>query len=194
MANDSNKVLVGSGKVGGYIFSLDADADLPTDASATLDSSAKGLGYVSSDGITRTVEVGTEQVEDLNLDIVRTLTTDTSVELSCTLLEVNVNNMTELYGADNVTVTPADDTHGEQIAVRFTGEQLPRRAYVVELVDGENIGRFVIPEGQVTTPGGGELTFVKNQTINHTLTIRAYRATTGEYFNHYTDNGQTSGE
>jgi len=192
MANDASNVRVGAGKVGGYIYSLEAGTTLPTDASTALDPSAVGLGFVTADGITRTVEVSTEDIQDLNLDIVRTINTDTSVQISCVLLEVNEDVLKELYGEDNVTVTPADSSHGEQIAVSFDGSQLPRKSYVVELVDGDALGRFVVEDGQVITPGGGELVFAKNQAIQHTLTVRAYRAADGNYFHHYTDDGKTT--
>jgi len=190
MANDARKVRVGAGKVGGYLFSAALGTALPTDAREPLDDGFRGLGYVSNDGITRTVEVSTEDIQDMNLDIVRTINTDVSVQISSALLEVNADLLVELYGEDNVTVTPASSSAGEQIAVKFTAEQLPRKSYVIELVDGDDLGRFVIPEGQVITPGGGELVFAKNQAIQHTLTVRAYRDASGDYFHHYTDDGQ----
>lgn len=175
--NNASNVRVGTGKVGGYVFHAPLGTTPPTDSTTALEAAYEGLGYVSEDGVSRNVEVTTEDVLDWNGDVVRTTTTERNAEVTLAFLEWNEQVAKAVYGADNVTVT------GDKIKVAFTGEQLPHEQWSVELADGDEDGRLWINDGQVTTPGGGELTFSRSAAVQHSITIKCFRDSDGKFFN-----------
>lgn len=181
MANDATKVIVGSPKVGGYAFSAVLGSTLPVNSTTALAAPllAGGLGYISEDGVQRSVDVSTEDIKDWNGDTVRVIQTEVAVEFTATLMEINENALAAVYGDDAVTV--ADNL----VSVSFDGAALPHKVWIFELADGETTGRLVIGDGQVSNPGGGEITFEKGAPIQHEVVIKCFRDATLDFYHHY---------
>lgn len=174
-------VEVGSPKVGGYAYAGDIDtATPPTDATSPLTGYTE-LGYVSEDGVTITPTVETEDRRDWGGDVVRTLLTERGAEVTVTFIESGPDTLREIFGDANVTVT------GDAVHVKFDGEMLPHRRFSFELKDGEHVGRLVINDGQVTTPGGGERQYTRTELKQYEVTIKCFRDADGAFYHEYKD-------
>ena len=179
MPNQSAMVRVGSPKVGGYAFSAALGTAVPTNATTAL-AAAYGtglLGYIPSDGLTRSTAVDTEDIQDWNLDVVRVVVTDKSAEFTCTLIEMNENVLKEVYGATNVTVTTG------AFDIAYDGEPLPHKQYAFELKDGARVGRIAINDGQIINVG--DVSYTKSAVIGHEVTIKCFLDASNKFFHEY---------
>lgn len=175
--NTATNVRVGTGKVGGYVFRAPLGSTAPTDSTTALDEAFVGQGFVSEEGVSRNVEVTTEDILDWNGDVVRTTTTERNAEITLAFMEWNEEVAKSVYGDANVTVVDDD-----KFKISAVLEQLPHSMWSVELADGDNTGRLWINDGQVTTPGGGELTFSRSAPVQHSVTIKCFRDESGSFF------------
>lgn len=161
MALDATNVRVG---VTGAVYVADTDTTLPTDATTALDGGFADVGYISDGGVTESH--GTE-ANDIrawqNGDLVRRVQTSHDLTLSFTMVETNDVTLREFYG------------NLEDGTVRITGEQLPPRAWVLSVIDGDHAFRIVVPNGQITERG--DITYANGDAIMREVTITAYPTT-----------------
>lgn len=183
MGNTAN-VRVGSPKVGGYAFSAPmATIPLPTDATTALPAAYEDLGYLSEDGVQINPQVESEDRLDWGGDVVRTLLTERGAEVVVTLIECGAVTLAEVFGEDNVTVTgTAPD---ESYHIKFTGDLLPHKQYSFELKDGTRVGRVLVNDGQIITPGGGERQYTRTELKQFQVTIKCFRDAGGDFYHEY---------
>lgn len=138
---------------------------LPADADATLDPGFLDHGYVSEDGVT---EATTRTVEPIrawqNAAVVRRVTTEGEATYTFTLIETTADNV-ELFYADAVDAA----TGAVRVRPTVTGD---RRAYVLDVIDGTEFIRTVIPEGEITERG--EQVYQSGAPIGYQVTVTAY--------------------
>lgn len=140
---------VGVPKVAGGIWHYPAGTPLPTDAYTTHPVGLKPIGGVSDEGYTYTSERQTEKKKDWNGNKVRSLQTSKDDSFEITFIEfLNPMVMAEVFGPDNVTVTPPSASHGTHIATKSVADVLPHGAYVIDTFDGKVKRRRVIPDAQ----------------------------------------------
>lgn len=173
-------VEVGSPKVGGYAFAAPLTATPPIDATSPLVDYVD-LGYVSEDGVQVNPTIETDDRRDWGGDVVRTLLTERGAEVVVTFIECGPDTLVEVFGEDNVTVA------GDVITIKFTGDMLPHRRWSFELKDGDRVGRLVINDGQITTPGGGERQYVRTELKMFEVTIKCFRDDDGAFYWEYKD-------
>jgi hypothetical protein len=147
-------------------------ATAPTGTGGTI-TGFTGLGYVSEDGVKETRDRSTNDIKAWqNGDTVRTVVTDSSLKYQLTLIETKKETVELYYGA---TVTQAASDGSWVIVPSATGG---RRSFVIDVVDGSNLLRIYIPQGEVTEVG--EVTYSNGDPIGYEVTITAYPdATTG---------------
>lgn len=139
---------------------------LPTDATTALDVAFEKLGFVSEDGVTKTVDASDDKIKAWGGDTVRVVRSDHSVSYTLTFMESgNPVLLKAIYGEDNVIVT------GSKIEVRTTSQMPVRAAFTLEMLDGETAIREVIPNGQLTQ--SGDVPFVHSGVIQYEVTIEA---------------------
>ena len=162
--NDATNVGVGKPKVTGAVFIAPAKTTLPTDASATLDTKFKGLGYMSEDGATIAEERDSEDIPAWGGDIVYTAQTSYKETIAFTPIEINPEVMKAMYGEDNVKVEEGKLTVTHNVA------ELPELPLVIETApNSKTVTRYVVPRAKLTEKGdlslngsdpmGRELTF-----------------------------------
>ena len=175
----------------GAAFAAPLGSTLPTSVDIALDAAFVSLGYVGEDGITETTDRSTDEKKDMGMDVVKVLQTDYTHEFSFVLLEsLNANVLKAIYGAENVTVTPATSTHGTQVTVRKTSKKLPKQAWVFDTMDSELGAKYrnVVGQGQVTSVG--DVVLAASDTIEYEVTLKVFKMPSGEYVTTYTDDGQ----
>lgn len=147
--------------VTGGIFVAPTGTTLPTDPDEVLDGEFDDLGYVGEEGIT---EAQASDVTDIlawqNSAVVRKVQTSHDLTYALTLIETKTEVLETFYG-------PLDGA-----VVEVTGDQLGRKSFVIDVVDGEHDIRIVVPEGQVTERG--DITYANGEAIGYPITITAY--------------------
>lgn len=167
MANpDSSNVLVGKPKVTGGVLAGAVSATLPDDATSPVDAALVGLGYVSDAGLVQTIGTDTTPVTAWGGDEVRTLRTSHTVSYAVSLIETTADTLKEVYGIDNVSVA------GDLTTVAINSAANGTRAYVFDMVDGDNDIRIVCPNAEVTAVG--DISYVDGEPIGYDLTITCY--------------------
>lgn len=129
----------------------------------------KPAGYVSSDGITKTVDRETEKIKDWNGDTVIVLTTEHSVILKLTFLEsANAEVLKMVAGEENVEVLD-DGT----LKVVDNAEDLPHRSmnFTIKGQSSRKI-RVFAPDAQVTNVG--DVVFVRSDIIKYEVEIECF--------------------
>ncbi len=145
--NSTSDVTNVKGVDGGYGFSAPAGTTVPAIGSA-LGSSFANMGYISSDGLEESVETDSEEVTDLNGDVVYVMTSKETEKLTFTLISLTADSLKEMHGQGNVTTTSSLTT------VKHKTTDRGQRTYVFELLlkDGR-AWRKAVPYGQVTEVG-----------------------------------------
>ncbi len=165
MANDTANVSTGKGVAGGYVFRAPvATATIPTDNTTALGTEFVGLGYISEDGISESIESDSENVVDMNGDVILVASSSREETITFTLVEVMADALKVAYGDANVT------TANDVITVKHNGADTGQHVYVFELVlkNGRK-WRQVVPVGSVTEVG--ELTINSGEVVGREITI-----------------------
>lgn len=171
---------VNVGYTGGVYFA-DTDTDLPTDATTTLDVDFVEVGYLGEDGITQSISESSQQIKAWQAgDIVRMMQTDQSVSYKFTMIESNSNTLAAYFGDDNYSAGVGTIKAG----------QMPRKAWVLYVVDGASKIRVVIPNGQITERG--DVVFQTASAIGYTITIEAFPDSEGAKSYTYYDTATVS--
>jgi len=159
MALDSANVRVA---VTGEISVGATTAAAPTAVSSAL-TGFTGLGYVSEDGVTESRDRSTNDIKAWqNADTVRTVVTEANLSYTFRLIETNAETLELFYGSaaagGDLTVIPST-----------TGG---RKSFVIDVVDGTELLRIYIPQGEVSEVG--DVVYASGEAIGYEVTIRAY--------------------
>jgi hypothetical protein len=153
------------GVTGGVYFAPTATA-LPTDSDTALDAAYLDVGYISDDGVTQTIGVDTTDIVAWqNSDVVRKVQTSHDVTFQFTMIETNENSMEAFYGNYSTGT------------IEITGDQLPRQRMVLEVIDGDDHIRVVIPDAQVIERG--DVVYQNGEPLGYPVTVTAYPDDTG---------------
>ena len=142
-SNNTDSVSSAKGVKGGYIFRAPVGTTLPTDIETTLDPAFKVLGFISEDGYVESLETDSEDIVDMNGDLMDSPQTSRVESAQFTLAEIKAETLKVQYGDENVT-----DANGV-ISVKHNGDSVTTSAYVLELLlkNGRR-WRKVVPKGQ----------------------------------------------
>jgi len=167
--NDSSLASVAKPVAAGAISSGTTKTTLPIDATTDLATGFVKLGYVSEDGLTNGIDTDVENIKAWGGDTILTVRTSRTETFKFTLVQaLDVDVLKEVYGQDNVT---GDLTTG--ITVKHNGKELPRRAFVIDmLMTGNAVKRIVVPFGQVTNVG--EVTYVDGSAVGYETTVTCF--------------------
>lgn len=169
MALTADNVRVG---VTGAVYVAPTGTTLATDATTALNAAFQDLGYIHEDGVTETQDTDiSDIVAWQNGAKVRKVQTSHDLMYAFTMIETSAVTLREFYGnfaaADSVAVgDPADDT------VKVNGDQLPRRSWVLSVIDGDHVLRVVIPDGQITERG--DITYANGEAVGREVTITCF--------------------
>lgn len=157
----------------GEMFSAPPGTTLPTTASGTLDAAFIGHGYCSEDGITEAWEDNVENIVAWqSATVVRAARTESLVTVQTTLIQNRGSNL-ELYHPGSLMET--DGATGWMLEVKPANSD--PRIFVINVVDGDTVMRFVLGNAEVTARG--EIAYANGQAIGYNVTITAYPDTNG---------------
>lgn len=142
-ANNTANVSAARGVKGGYFFIAPVGTELPSDYSAPLPPAYKCLGFISSDGYEESIDEDSDELTDINGDVMDETTSKRVESAAVTLAEIKAQTLAAMYGDDNVS-----DKDG-MITVRHNGNSHPTFVYALELLLKDNRKwRKVVPLGK----------------------------------------------
>lgn len=158
----SGGILIGPVARDPKVFPTEADSELNTALEM------KPAGYISEDGISKTVDRSTEKIKDWNGDTILITQSDHSVTLNLTFMEAaNAEVLKMVAGEDNVKI------QGDTIRVVDNADELPHRALTFEIRGGAGSHiRVFAPDAQVTSVG--DVQYVRSDVIRYEVTIECF--------------------
>ena len=157
MAETAADVLVGAtGKVYGGV----TGTPLPVTAVASLNAAFHDLGYIGDTGVEQIIAETTVDIKAWGGSTIRTVQTAHTVTYKLTMIETNPNALAAYY--KNVAGP----------IVQITADMDTRQSWVCDVVDGSNLVRVVIPDGQITVHDN--VLFNTSAAIGYGITITAY--------------------
>lgn len=166
-SNKNNVANVSSAKgvKGGYIFTAPAGTALPTDYTTALPEAWKCLGCISEDGYVETLDTDSEDIKDMNGDLMASPQTSRVESAQLTLAEIKAATLKVMYGSGNVK-----DEAG-MITVKHNGDSTETWSAVLELVlkDGRR-WRKVVPLAQSSELD--DLTLAVDELAARALTVK----------------------
>lgn len=150
-ANNTADVSNVKGVQGGYGFSAPVGTEAGTSQNvfADLGSAWDNMGFISEDGIEEEIDTDSEEIHDMNGDVIFVARKSETETLVLTLVSLTEESFAEWYGHDAVDATAAD-----YIAIEHMSASREARAYCFELLlkDGRKWRKYV-PNGLVSDVG-----------------------------------------
>lgn len=187
--NNTENVGTVKGVQGGYFFTAPKGTDVPTDYGTKLSEAFVCEGFVSEDGFEEAVDGKSENIVDMNGDIVYSYNESKTETLTLTLIEIMSDALKLQYGSKNVDV----DSDGKITVRHKWSESEEELIGVLELVlkDGRR-WRKVIPKCKVTELGEfkGSSTEVTGREITLTYLADGNGVTCYDYIGQATEDTQ----
>lgn len=170
--SETANVLAGKPLATGGVSVGAVGSTAPTDATTALDAAFKAAGYVGEDGLTEATDRSTQKIKAWGGATVKIVQTDFAVTYTFTFIEtLNSDVLKTVYGDDNVTVTNATALHGKQHTILVKSDELPAKAFVFDMKDGDARIRIHVPEGKITEIG--EITYSDSTVVGYQVTVEA---------------------
>lgn len=147
--------------VTGGVFGAPSGTTLPTGATGSLDAGFDELGYVSEEGVVQSEGIDVTEIKAWqNAAVVRKIQTKHDLTYKLTLLETSAITLYTFYSNYSAGVS------------EIRGEAGLRQSWVIEVLDGDNTIRIVIPDGQITEKG--DVSYVNGDAVKYPITITAF--------------------
>jgi hypothetical protein len=163
MALDSTKVRAA---VSGAVSMGPTTAAAPTGTGGTL-TGFLDLGLISDAGVTESRSRSTNEIRAWQGGaLVRTLITAGTLTYQFVMLETKKETVETFYGT---TVVPGATDGSFVIVPTSTGG---RKSFVLDVIDGSELLRYYIPQGEVTEVG--DHVYVNSDPVGYEVTVSAY--------------------
>jgi hypothetical protein len=155
----------------------------------TPDVGFKNLGFVAEDGIEENEDRPTTSIFAWGSDLVAKPQESFDLTVTFTLYEfLNAEVAKARYGDNNVTVTPADETTGEQMSIVQTSDAAGFNTWLIDSFapGGKRFQKF-FPIGQFINADSQPINH--KTVLAHRMTVTFYPDTSGRYAHILTDDG-----
>lgn len=150
MAN-SLELAAASPRITGGVLRASVGTALPVTALGEPDDAFKDLGHVGDDGVERTENRNNQDQFNWGGDLVAVLQQEYGLEIKFKLLQVmNADVQKAVHGDANITVTPADEESGTEIAAKLNAKLLDTGAWIFDGMYNLINMRLVIPIARIT--------------------------------------------
>ena len=168
MAGTATNVTAGKPKTSGAVFSAPIGTTLPTNATGALDAAFGDLGFVSADGVTRSISKSTSTIKEWGNGTVLITEDEKTITVKLKLIEyLNPGVQSFVHGEGNVTGTLSAGIH-----VSINDAEAKEHVVVIDqIMKGGVPQRMVINRGVITEIG--DTTYVGNNAVSYDLTITA---------------------
>lgn len=185
MAGTATNVTAGKPNVAGAVFCAPVGSTLPTDATTALGVAFKDLGFVSEDGVTRSISKSTTNIKEWGGGVVLITQDEKTTTIKLKLIEyLNADVQKFVHGDSNVSGTIA-----EGLSIHINDAEDQEHSIVIEqIMRGGIPQRLVIPRGVITEIG--DTVYRGNDTVAYDLTITALKSDDGNMINEYIGGGE----
>ena len=185
MSNAAN-VTTGKRRTDGGIYFAPAGTTLPTNATTTLATAFKNLGYVSEDGVTNSLSKDVTEIKEWGGDTVDTVLTAQTDTFQFTLIEsLNTDTLKAIYGDANVTESSG------AITVTVKAAEAPSGVWVIDMIQkGNKLKRIVIPNGKVSELG--DVVYKADEAVGYDVTVAANLDSSGNTHYEYIASAPTT--
>jgi len=165
-ANDTADVSNVKGVRGGYGYSAPAGTTVGTeqDPFAALGTEFKNMGFISEDGIEEEIDTDTEEVHDLNGEVICVLKSQETETLTLTLVSITADSLAEWHGhgavsesSNVITVKHANIDHDIRCygsIVHGSGEVAGREITITCMPDADGFRMYDYIQKTATTTTG----------------------------------------
>jgi len=168
----SNKVNLGIGLATGMFYTAPEGTALPTYPSETLAADWKEVGAVTADGITWTTGKDSDPLRNWAKEVERLIASDEGGTVTAPLMYTDEDTLKAIFGADNVTATPADATHGKLVSVTVApGVSASPAAFLFLMKDGDDMLMLGTSKGIIREVG--DITMSPTEAITWECTLEA---------------------
>ena len=166
-AGTTANVTTGKRRVDGGVYFAAAGTTPPTDATTSLASAFKNLGYISEDGVTNSLSKETSEIKEWGGDTVDVVLTAQNDTFKFKFIEsLNVDTLKCIYGTANVTESSG------AISVTVKATDAPSGVYVIDMIQkGGRMKRIVIPNGKVSELG--DIVYKADEAVGYDVTLAA---------------------
>lgn len=186
--SDVNEIVAPSPRVTGGVRVAPLGTALPTDAVTPLSSAFISLGRISDDGVDKTESRPKTDKFDWGGSLIASLQDSFMLTLKFKLLQlVNEDVQKAVHGEDNVVVTAANGTHGNQLAAAINAKLLDQGVYVIDAYYQQTSGRLVVPIARPVEVG--QLKWVHKDLAAYELTVQAFADNDNNMAYEYWDDG-----
>lgn len=158
----------------GYIWVAPLGTAVPTNATAELNTTFVGLGYLSEDGLTEpaSFEPGDDIVAAGGDTVAQADPTFSKTWTGTCIEALNEDLLKVAYGSTNVTVTPAGESDGS-ITIKEQAGDIEHHVIVIdEMLKGGRKRRNVMADATFLITG--DISHVHTALVNFEFTITAY--------------------
>lgn len=156
----------------GMFYHAPADTALPTYPGDTLSSAWTEVGAISEDGISFNPNWNFEKLKNWAKQVERTTPSDETGTISAPVIDTTEESFKTIFGAEHVTVTAANATHGKLISVDVTAASMPEaEAYLFLMKDDDDMIMIGTSKGFITELA--EVAFQPDAAITWSATITA---------------------
>lgn len=185
--NNQENVSAAKGIKGGYIFSAPVGTALPVKAVSQvseLDPGFSVLGFISEDGYVESVSEDSNDLVDMNGDLMDSSNSNRVETAQLTLAEIKADTLKRQYGDSNVT------DEGGLITVKHNSDSHPTFAYVLlmQLKNGRKWTK-VVPMGQSSELD--DLTISSSELCQRALTLKYLTDSDGNTCYDYIESTET---
>ena len=180
MAGTATNVTAGKPKTSGAVFCAPVGTTLPTDATTALGTAFKDLGFVSEDGVTRSISKSTGNIKEGGGGVVLVTEDEKTVTVKFKLIEyMSADVQGFVHGESNVTGTLTTGMH-----VGINDDEAVEHIVVIDQVMKGGIPqRMVINRGVITAIG--DTVYVGNDAVAYDVTITALTPDSGNKIDEY---------
>jgi len=177
--NQSDDLVVGGN---GQVYAAPLGTALPTTTAGALNAAFLGLGYLSEDGVNFSVARETQDFPAWQaFDPVRTAITGRTVQATFSLQQWNEDTVPLAFGGGAITGT----TPNYKYELPDPEQGLDERSVVIDIQDGSENMRFVLPRGIVVE--SVETQFSRGATAMLPITFKLLKPSIGKIAAIYSD-------
>src|SRR4051794_38307887 len=134
-ANTAANVMVGAT---GHVYGAATGTTLPTAEIQGLNVAFTNLGYISDAGVIQHIGSTITTIKAWGGDVIRKVKSEHDLTYQFTMLETNPSSLAAYYGTQTDTTS----------VVQIKAQSGLRQAWVIDVVDGTNLVRIAIPDGE----------------------------------------------
>lgn len=153
---DTTKIFIGTleqSKTVGALMRGPKLSTVPADFDAALAAIGgfASCGYLTDDGPTLSTELDVAELREHNGALVRKTVNTFDATLEATIMQADADGWKMAFGDDNVTVTPATTTHGEQLHIGLGASLAEEQTWALRIKDGDMRMIVLVPDGQCSS-------------------------------------------